>query len=125
MVQFVEDIELIAYHSCQPMGRGLCSKSRAAGAPRASRGLVLPREAWTRKTSPFFATCSAAVQVHAQAPSAKVFSSAMFTLHVPRSGDEPRATRIEVEGRPSRHSVPGDGRCVDGSATCGTNMATG
>ena len=57
MVQFVEDIELIAYHSCQPMGRGLCSKSRAAGAPRASRGLVLPREAWTRKTSPFFATC--------------------------------------------------------------------
>ena len=45
MVQAVEDIELIAYHSCQPMGRGLCSKSRAAGAPRASRGLVLPREA--------------------------------------------------------------------------------
>lgn len=57
MVQAVEDVELIAYHSCQPMGRGLCSKSRAAGAPRASRGLVLPREAWTRKTSPFFATC--------------------------------------------------------------------
>ena len=58
VVQAVEDVELIAYHSCQPMGRGLCSKSRAAGAPRASRGLVLPREAWTRKTSPaFFATC--------------------------------------------------------------------
>ena len=58
MVQAVEDVELIAYHSCQPMGRGLCSKSRAAGAPRASRGLVLPREAWTRKTSPFYATCN-------------------------------------------------------------------
>ena len=44
MVQVVADVELTAHYSCQPMGRGLCSKSRAAGAPRASRGLTGPRE---------------------------------------------------------------------------------
>ena len=42
MVQVVADVELTAHYSCQPMGRGLCSKSRAAGAPRASRGLTGP-----------------------------------------------------------------------------------
>ena len=44
MVQVVADVELTAHYSCQPMGRGLCSKSRAAGAPRASRGLTGPHE---------------------------------------------------------------------------------
>ena len=42
VVQVVADVEHIAHYSCQPMGRGLCSKSRAAGAPRASRGLTGP-----------------------------------------------------------------------------------
>ena len=50
-VQVVADVEHIAYYSCQPMGRGLCSKSRAAGAPRASRGLTGLHEAMRSRSA--------------------------------------------------------------------------
>ena len=49
VVQVVADVEHIAPYSCQPVARGLCSKSRAAGAPRASRGLTGPHEVARRR----------------------------------------------------------------------------
>ena len=39
VVKVVEDVAFGAHWPRQPMGRGLCAKTRAGGSPRASRGL--------------------------------------------------------------------------------------